>query len=728
MPDDYSPDDRDESADSGDEALLKEIRDSFDEFSGYWQDIRKERQTDLRYVCGQAWDPADLKMRQELGRPAINHDQLGQYINATVNNARQNPRAIKLEPAGKGSDANTADFRQQMIRGIEYKSKATQAYLRAYQDMVEGSYGFIRIGRRYVSNDIDGPDDQEITISAVMNPDSILYDPHCKEPDWSDAKRVFVLDVLPTEVYKARYPDAKVRDFGSAYHYEVASRWFTDKTVLVCEYWRVETKPVWNRRHTRKIERKKVIQYLTNGLEILERTEQPGCYIPVVPFIGLERWVDSATLAQASTGSAKAKEGASAYGGESKRMLFSLIRLARDPQMSLAYLVSQQMEEAGISPKVPYLGYVGQFETDRTNWQNASRQPYPYLQIDPIPDGANGQILPLPQRIPFTPNFPGYEVAKDSCQRAVQAAMGISPLPTATQRANEKSGIALERIESMEALGSYHFVDGFDRALEFAGRIINEWIPVVYDGERDIALRKPDDKHEVVRINTELPYLDPQSGQMRRHQIDQQGDHDVTVTTGPSYQSQHEAEAAFVDALLPNLTQLAGIFGPQAVAKIWALAIQIRLPGPKGEEIAEIINPESANQAGQAQQQIAGMQQKLQESQMLIQALQAELQKLQVEKSGKIVDNQARMAIERMKIEAQLAVAEIQTKSQMLSERASFINDLYSQLHQQAHEAQQATQQQQHEAMLQGMDQAHEAGMAASQPQPQPANGSAPPA
>jgi hypothetical protein len=42
--------------------------------------------------------------------------------------------------------------------------------------------------------------------------------------------------------------------------------------------------------------------------------------------------------------------------------------------------------------------------------------------------------LPLPRRQAFTPNFQEYEIAKDSCRLAIQAAMGISPLPTAAQR------------------------------------------------------------------------------------------------------------------------------------------------------------------------------------------------------------------------------------------------------------------------------------------------------
>jgi hypothetical protein len=265
--------------------------------------------------------------------------------------------------------------------------------------MLEGSYGFIRIGRRYVSQEVDGPDDQEICISNIANPESVLYDPDCKHADWSDAQRVFVLDPLRKEDYEQQYPDAEKTDF-SEEDRRIAKDWIQDKTILVAEYWKVELKRVWNKAHTRKVDQKKVVQYITNGLEILERNEQPGEHIPVIPFVGLERWVDE--------------------GGGPERRLFSMVRLARDPQMSLAYLCSQQMEEAGLTPKTPYVGYVGQFETDKeagTRDQNTARLP----AGGPDAGLLGRRASPCARReLVHLPNFQAYEIAKDSCRRAIR--------------------------------------------------------------------------------------------------------------------------------------------------------------------------------------------------------------------------------------------------------------------------------------------------------------------
>jgi hypothetical protein len=444
----------------------------------------------------------------------------------------------------------------------------------------------------------------------------------------------------------------------------------------------VDTKPKGARvLKSRPNERREIVQYITNGVEILKRIPQPGTHIPIIPVVGKELYVEE--------------------GGVTKRKLFSLVRLARDPQMSLAYLVSQQMEEAGMSPKTPYVGYAGQFESDKDSWLGLNKQPRAFVQVDACTDETGGQILPLPRREQFVPNFEAFEVAKDSCRRAVQASMGISPLPTAAQRANQKSGVAIERMSQQESIGSFHFIDNFDRALAFAGRVMEEWIPVTYDTEREIGLRMADDKHRVVRINTPAPYVDPKSNETLHYPVEE-GDHDVTVGAGPSYQSQRDEAAEFLDTLIKGLPNLP--VPPASQAKLLSLAIQMRELGPKGDEMAELISPSTdAPVSPQAMAQMQGLQAQLQQLGLVHQQLQAELIKLQNEKQAKVVDNEYRLTIEKMKIEAQLAMAEVTTKSQLLGERIKFVEDVWHKL-----------QAQDHEVNMQAAGQGHEAGMAAA--------------
>lgn len=694
---------------TSDEDLLQEIRQRYKDWDTEWQPIRKERNTDLKFISGDPWEERDRRAREKAGRPCINHDELGQYVNQLVNGVRQSKRGIKVDPQGEGSNDQTARLRQDLIRTIEYGSNAGSVYAQAFQDMVEGSYAFFRVSRQYTSNDLEnggaGLFDQEIIIKPVKNPNSVIYDPRCKEPDWSDARGCFLIDRVSKPEHKRRWPKAQYGDFSLDYSY-VAKDWIFTDDMVVAEYWRVETtektkyllatgEVVDNPRgrtvdKKRTVEEKRVMHYITNGLEILERSEdpEPGTLLPIIPMIGLERFADDS--------------------GFSRRILFSLIRLARDPQMSLAYLNSQQMEEAGLTPKTPFIGYKGQFDSSRAMWEAVTKQPYGFLEAD-IPDNwPAGQVPPLPSRVPFTPNFGAYEVAKDSARRAIQAAMGISPLPTAMQRQSEKSGVALQRIENLEALGSYHFIDGYDRALRLAGRVINQWIPAVYCRQmRPIHVRGADDTYSQIQLNS-APYVDPNTQQAVCYPVEEV-DHSVSISSGPSYNSQREAVSEFLDTLIGQLPQLP-ISPPQA-AQLLSLAIQMKDLGPKGDKMAEIISPQQQGGAQQSMAQLQQAQGQLQQQGILIQQLQAELQRLTIERQAKVIEGEyklksqqlqteANVLVERLKVDAQMASAEIQTKSQMINERIAAVDELFKQSHQQMHEVKTLASEQNHELAM----------------------------
>lgn len=666
-----------------DEKLLKEIRDRYDYALAAWREAREQRQIDMRFLAGDPWDEKDRKQREDAGRPCINHDELNQYVNQYVNNLRQNPRGIKIEPAGNGADDQSAEFRQDLIRGIEYRSRAQRlVYLPAGEAAAQGGYGFLKVTRRYVSDD---DFDQEIVLKGIPNPDSVLFDPDFREQDGSDARYCFELDPVPRDQFEQLYPKAQKKDFTTE-DVRTAPNWVQDKVILVASYWRVTTTYDLLRRggRTREVEKKTLTQYVTNGVEILKRIPQPGTRVPLIPVWAKILWRDK--------------------GDGPKREFISLTRLARDPQMSLAYVVTGAMEEAGMVPKASYIGYKGQFESDAEAWDECNKVPHPYLQVDPIVDAAQGQVLPIPQRVLMAPNAQAWTMMIENARRAIQAAIGILPIPTAAQTDREKSGLAIRQLQNQSAIGSFHLNDNFDMALESAAQVIEEWIPVVYDTEREVAIHKPDGKRIVAKINTPEPYQDEKGEE--HHYLIGEGDHDVTISTGPSFESQREEASDFLNVLISNLANLP-VAPPQA-AKLLAMAIQMKQLGPKGDQMAEIISPpdQGQNIPPQAQAAIA-------QAQGMAQQMKAELDKLLLEKQGKVVENEYRLRIEQMKqstdIELQrlenelkIGIAEVQTKAQSQSERQAFVKDLWEQLRSHAHEIGLQASQQAHEREMAG--------------------------
>ena len=671
---------------SGDEDLLKDIQEDYQYYREYWRPNFEEAKIDLRFVSGDPWDADERANREDNSRPVLSPDEIGQYLNAAINNMRQNPRAIKISPTGEGANDEQADMRAAIIKAIEYSSNAQSAYTNAFECAINCGIGFFRVTTKFVR----GSKDVEPQIKVIENPLSVLIDPNAKEADFSDQKRCFVMDIMRQRDFKSRFPKAQKTSFSST-DFEQAPDWLQGQNVLIAEYWRIDD-------YDENGLGGKVTQYLTNGVEILEKNPWPGSWVPIVPTVGKKIYKP--------------------VGSQMQRMYYSMVRLARGPQMMLAYIASQEAEEYGMAPRAPFVGYVGQFETDAAAWETVNKIPRAYLQIDPVVDQASGQILPMPTRPAFSPNAQAYEIGREAWRRAIQAAMGITPLPTAAQRQNEKSGVALDKIQTQQAIGSYHFTDNFDRALENCGRQLNELITVVMDTPRQVSGRMADDSHKMIHvapggkkmqgIEGEDSVFDPTKGQFAE-----------TVSTGISYDSQRQEASQTVDLIIQNLATLP--IDPHVKPKILSLGIKLKDIGPIGDELSKILDPEPDGGPipPQAQQAIAQGQQQLQALNAHAQQLEQELGKYQFEAKAKVVEHQGKMeeiaakgqadmALEDKKLLTQITVAEISTKSQILSEREAALNDLEAQLHAQSHEI-----------AMQKDQQAHAQDLAAQQAQQQ---------
>lgn len=662
-----------------DEGLLKQIRDDFSYFKQYWRENYAEAQTDLRYVSGDPWDATDRRNREDNGRPVLCPDELEQYLNATINNLRQNPLGIKIEPKGDGATDENAEQRQALIRNIENDSIAQAAYTNAYSCAINCGFGFYRVTTKRTKR---GSDEVEPRIKIIGNPMSVLMDPNAKEADYSDQKKCFVMDILRKSDFKRQYPKAEHLDF-TADDISIAADWFEVENVVVAEYWYIEG-------YDEEGDGGKVWQCITNGVEILERNEWDGSRIPIIPVLGKEFWVPQ--------------------GAKMARMYYSMVRKARGPQMMLAYLASQEAEEYGMAPRAPFVGYVGQFETDKESWDTLNKVPRSYVQVDPIVDQTSNQVMPLPTRPAFTPNAQAYEIGKESWRRSIQAAMGITPLPTAAQRQNEKSGVALERIQTQQSVGAYHFTANFKLSLQNAGWQINELITKILDTPRQMAGRGQDGEQNLIHIapggqagGQGGPAV-PQDGSAPPQTFDPQaGEFDVTISSGPSYQSQRQAANDFADLLVQQIDALP--IAPPSKAKLLALSVKLKDIGPLGDEMADILDPQqNAQVPPQVQQQMGQMQEELQKAHQMGAALYQKNQELSFDLKAKVTQHQGDMELERLKIEADIAKAEITTKAQIAIEREQLVNDVFKKVldHQ-------------HDSHIKASDIAHAVGLAGMQ-------------
>ncbi len=715
------------SISEADEKLLRQIRKDFSFFLEYWSENREQGAIDMTYVAGDPWTAEEKQKRK--GRPILSPDEISQFLKQVNNNSRQNATSIKVLPKGEGATDKDALRRAAIIRGIEYQSNAQAAYTTAFEGATGCFMGAWRLTTKQMNS--GGGFAVEPRIKRIANPFTVLLDPEAREADFSDQNKCFVTDIFRKDTFASKFPKAVKTSF-SVEDEKMAPDWFKGDQIIVAEYWcrtaksrkklkvrgqagettiyRDELKPEDKPDilDERDITEYTVTQYLTNGVEILEKNEWPGSWIPIIPVMGEEIYVNDA--------------------GQSKRMFLSLIRRARTAAKMLCFIASQEAEEFAMAPRAPIVLWEGQEMADKKAWENLNDEPRAYVRLKAVM-GPNNELLPPPGRLPFEPNIQVYEAAYEQWRRGVQASMGINPLPTAAQRQNEKSGIALERIQTQEAIGAYHFTDNLNRAKENTGRQLNELITRVMDTPRHVPARQEDDTHELLQVMSQehaanMPPPNPE-GELD-YLITDRGEFDVTISTGPSYQSQREQAQDFADTLIKELAPLAQLLPPQSISKLFSLAIQLKDVGSIGDKMAEIIDPED-----QTGQQLAQAQQQLALGQQMMAEMKAENDKLKLERAGKIIDNQFKAAEGDKDREVKVAIAEISAKSQQLSERMEFVADLVQKLHVAAHERGMQAEQHGHEheladknaataALTQQADQQHQVEMAQQQPESVP--------
>lgn len=689
------------------EERLKKIREDFAYCRAYWRENYDEASKDMDCMAG--IPPRDFSDDRS-GRPCIWPDETSQYIKQANNNLRQNKRSIRISPRSADATDKDAEHRQAYMRGIEYASKAQSIYSTGFESCTECGFGFWRVSLR-----VTGPKgEQEPRIVRIPNWATVYMDPDAMEADFSDMSICFVLDHMRMETFKRRYPKAKKQSFTSEDR-QVAPDWLQGDSLVVAEYWSREEADADDGE-----KQFSVTQEIVNGVEILETNEWIGSWIPVIPVIGEELYVK--------------------YGGQSKRRIMSMIRRGRPAQQMMAYIASQEQEEFSQAPRAPYQGWKGTFDPEQH--KTLHKDPRAYVEFT-IPTDWPEQWgpPPMPSRNQYEPHIQSYEIAYERWRRSHQAAIAGNPLPTDAQKINDKSGVALERIQDAGATGAFHFTDNFVRALHNTGLQINELITKLAEldslPKQVLGRNKKDEDVRIKVAGKNEEEAPPESSEHLQEQdvfFAHRGQFEVSVGDGPSYQSEREEAADFADQIWQLAAKMS--LPPQVTMKLLALATRMRNVGALGDEIAELLSPPDPNNLPpQAQAAIAQLQGQLQQA-------MAEIQQLRMEKLGKVVEIQGKSALADKEFvarmseadkdrETKLAVAEITTKAQSISERMAAVEDLMKQFHDQAHEL--AMQMQGHanakemasqnaavEQQAQASDQAHQAVMAQQQQPSEP--------
>lgn len=626
-------------------SVIERAKKRFELCEDYWHNIYKEAEDDIKFCAGDQWPEGIKRRRDAESRPCLTINKTNISVKQVTNDQRQNRPAIKCTPIDDRADIETAKVRQGIIRYIERHSGADAVYDTAFDTAAKGGIGFWRLVTEY-SDPLSF--DQDILLKRVPNFRSIYLDPSFQEPDGSDANYGFAHTKISRDKFKAEYPNAELsKDDEWGALSDIDGEWVNKDECKLIEYYEKEFKekelfllsdgssllkeeleeileslgalpPGVEVIQSRKTLWPEVKWYKIAGNEILDETEIPGGFIPIVVCLGEELFIDG------------------------KRTLFGIVRHAKDPQRMYNYWASSETETIAQAPKAPWIVAEGQIEGYEHDWETANIKSHSVLQYKPI--DLNGQAVAPPQRNVYEPPVQAITNARMLSADDLKASMGIHDASLGA-RSNETSGIAIQRRNAQAQTANFHLIDNLTRSIRHTGRIINSWIPTYFDGPRVSLIIGEEGDEEVIKLNQEFKH----KGQMVTYRMDV-GKYDIDVETGPSFATKRQEAAASMLDLTKSYPNLFPIIGDLMVR-----ALDI----PNAQEMAERLKrvaPQGVIEDKNQKPIPPEVQVKLQQMSQMIEQLTEQLNLKSEQINQKTLELESKERIENQKLQTQLQI------------------------------------------------------------------------
>jgi hypothetical protein len=482
----------------------------------------------------------------------------------------------------------------------------------------------------------------------------VYMDPASKAPDGSDAKFCFIVEELTADEYKEQFPKgelAGLSDFTSVG--DTSPGWLSRDGVRIAEYYYIEETPdtacevstpegptnflkselkdayeklkaqglILRERATQTCE-VKWIKF--NAVEVLDETDVPGEWIPVVKVIGEEFDVNG------------------------KLVLSGVIRDAKDPQRMYNYQASKEAEAIAIAPSAPWLVAAGQIEKYKAEWQNPNSL---VLRYDP--KDVAGTAVPAPSRITAEPAIQAITESRRMAAEDMKATTGIYDASLGN-KSNEQSGIAIGQRQQQSDTSNFHYVDNLTISITHGCRIMLAWIPYYYSAKKMVRIIGEDETPKVIRLQDELK----EDGVTKKYNLSV-GKYDVICKADRSFDSKKEQASQQLLDLAKAIPQL-GMIAPDLIIR--GLGI------PYADELAKraqkALPPELQDQPEGQQPIPPEIQQAMsamhQQNQQLSQALEHQNQLNDVEQRK--ADNQAALEDKKFANAKELALIDRETQ------------------------------------------------------------------
>jgi hypothetical protein len=527
-----------EEAAAAEEAFLMLAKARFKRATEAEFEWRKLCLEDLKFSLGDQWPPAIQTARLGEDAPCLTVNRIAGFLRLLCNDERSQRLAIQVNPVGSGTDVKTAEVLQGYTRHVEQRSDADTVYDIGFEGMVRSGVKYWRVLTEYAD---EKSMDLDILIEGIRNQFTVYFDPACKKPDYSDAEWCFIIERMQNEEFKAEYPGSKLaglNDFQSVG--DQHPLWISHDSVVVAEYFYVVKEPYTVEGSDATRYRRKVKWAKINAIERLDKKDWPGRYIPVVPDLGDDMDVDG------------------------KRYLAGAVRVPKDAQRAYNFWITSASEKIALKNKAQWLMASGQQEGFEKLWEYSNQKRLPFLVYKPVKVGE--QVLPPPIEIDKEPQIAGMVEMIRQADNDLKATFGIFDASLG-QKGPEESGEAIMARQKQTDVAILNYIDNHSRAIRLTGRIIIDLAPKIITQPRMQRIINPDGSSTHVGLyNSEFDTEQEARERMIELGADNDaikkiydvgtGEYDVTVSSGPSYQSRRQEASVSMMKMVNAYPQL----------------------------------------------------------------------------------------------------------------------------------------------------------------------------
>ena len=386
-----------------------------------------------------------------------------------------------------------------------------------------------------------------------------------------------------------------------------------------------------------------------DGVQVLEETDWPGKYLPIIKIVGEEL---------------------QPYDAE--RRAEGMVRPARDSQRGFNVMVSKWVEQIGLAPIPPWMGPAGFDDGYEHEYALSTTRTLSALHYNPTTGGDNPQPLEAPTRTSISTDIAAIAGSVQLFDQAIRSTTSVPDVSMGNiDPALKRAGAAGIKQALTQALNSTsHYMDNLARSIRYEGIVVNDLLYAIYgrpgrlarmlnkSGEgQTVALHQPFVPHPetgmpqltqpVAGLPTPQP-VTPQTPGAKLYTLTKDVGFTVTIKVTKNYETRRQAQ----ESLLADLVQA----DPQQMQVIGDLLFKYN-DGAGHEELEERYSAVLLPAIQAMKQGGTNIPPQLKAQLAQIPQLQQQLQQLQAVIQTKQVEQQAVMAKAKLDSQTRIKVA-----------------------------------------------------------------------